>query len=66
MNDFQKTLALVDTKILNEFNTAYRILHIEGYYHGENNYGIIKAGMDSAIQIINKIRPQGLQAFSLN
>jgi len=66
VKDYQMALAQVDTKILNEFTTAYRILHIDGYYQGENNYAIIKAGMDSAAQIINKIRPQGLEAFSLN
>lgn len=66
VKDYQKSLAEIDKKILNEFNTSYRILNIEGYYHGENNYNIIKGGMDSAAQIINKIRPQGSEAFRLN
>ena len=66
VKDYQKSLAEIDKKILNEFTTAYRILHIEGYYQGETNYSIIKGGMDSAAQIINKIRPQGSEAFLLN
>ena len=66
IKDYQKSLAEIDKKILNEFTTAYRILHIDGYYQGETNYSIIKGGMDSAAQIINKIWPQGSEAFLLN
>lgn len=66
IKDYQKSLAEIDKKILNEFTTAYRILHIDGYYQGETNYSIIKGGMDSAAQIINKIRPQDSEAFLLN
>lgn len=66
VKDYQKSLADIDKKILNEFTTTYRILHIEGYYQGENNYTVIKGGMDSAAQIINKIKPQGLESFTLN
>lgn len=66
VKDYQMALAELDTKILDEFKTTYNILHVEGYYHGEKNYSVIKSGMDSAIQIINKIKPQRLQAFNLN
>ncbi|MFN6088446.1 MAG: DUF5618 family protein [Cyclobacteriaceae bacterium] len=66
VKDYQKSLAGIDKKVLNEFTTVYRILHIEGYYNGENNHSVIKSGMDSASQIINKIRPQGVEVFSLN
>ncbi len=66
VKDYQKALAEVDTKILKEFATVYRILHIEGYYQGEDNYSVIKSGMDSAVQVINKIKPASLEAFSLN
>jgi Domain of unknown function (DUF5618) len=66
VKDYQKSLAEVDKKILNEFTTAYRILHIDGYYQGETNYSIIKGGMDSAAQIVDKIRPHGMEAFLLN
>jgi Domain of unknown function (DUF5618) len=66
VKDYQKSLAEIDKKTLNEFTTAYRILHIDGYYQGETNYSVIKSGMDSAAQIINKIRPQGTEAFLLN
>ena len=66
VKDYQMALAQVDTKILKEFTTVYRILHIDGYYQGEDNYSVIKSGMDSAMQIINKIKPPGVEAFSLN
>jgi hypothetical protein len=66
VKDYQQALAETDKKILNEFNTAYRILHVEGYYQGENKYGVIREGIDSANYIIDKIRPQGVETFSLN
>lgn len=66
VDHFRKGLAKVDKKVLDDFNTAYRILHLEGYYEGERNYVVINEGMGSAIQIINKIKPLGLESFKLN
>ena len=66
VDHFRKGLAKVDNKVLDEFNTAYRVLHLEGYYEGERNYATIRSGMDSATQIINKIKPTGLENFKLN
>ena len=53
-------------KILDEFNTAYRVLHLEGYYDGERNYSVIQSGLESVIQIINKIKPIGTESYKLN
>jgi hypothetical protein len=66
VKDFKKNLAEVDSKVLNDFNTSYQILHLDGYYDGVTNYNVIKEGMDSAIQIINKIKPIGLDSYILN
>ena len=55
-----------ENKILDEFNSAYRVLHLEGYYDGERKYDIINSGMDSAAHIINKIKPMDLNSFKLN
>lgn len=59
VQDFEKRLAVLDKKMLNEFNVTYSILHLAGYYDGITKFDVIRAGMDSAIQIINKIKPFG-------
>ncbi len=66
VKDYVDKLAKVDSKLLKEFNTAYRLLHLEGYYEGETKYDVIRSGIDSAIQIINKIKPQGLSGLKMN
>lgn len=66
VDDFRRELSKLDNRILDEFNTAYRVLHLEGYYDGERNYAVIQSGQDSVIQIINKIRPIGLESYKLN
>lgn len=59
VEDYKSRLAKIDNKILKNFNTAYEILHIVGYYEGETKYAVIQAGMDSAVDIINQIKPTG-------
>ncbi len=66
VDEYRKKLTLLDKKLLKTFNTAYEILHLVGYYEGETNYLVIQAGMDSAIDVVNKIKPAGLAGFSLN
>jgi hypothetical protein len=39
-------------------NTAYDILHLEGYYRGEMSIKIIEGGFDAAYKIIDKIKPE--------
>ena len=57
VEDYRKQLAIVDKKLLKTFNTAYQVLHLFGYYDGGTNFDVIKAGMNSAKEIINKIKP---------
>ena len=66
VKDFERRLALIDKKLLNQFKTTYNTLHLNGYYEGETNYTVIHGGMDAAVDIINKIKPVGLAGLKLN
>jgi hypothetical protein len=57
VEDYRLSLASIDSRMLKNFNTAYRILHLEGYYEGETKQTVILAGIDSAMDILNKIKP---------
>ncbi|GAB6395157.1 MAG: DUF5618 family protein [Bacteroidales bacterium] len=46
-----------DRKLLKDLNTVYNILHLDGYYDGIQNARIIAEGFDTAIKIIERIRP---------
>jgi len=54
--DFYREAINKDRKLLNAFNSAYNILHLNGYYDGETNIKTIQAGFEMAILIINKIK----------
>src|SRR6266850_3595764 len=41
VDDYRARLASLDSRMLKLFNTAYRILHLEGYYEGETRQGVI-------------------------
>jgi hypothetical protein len=57
VEDYQFRLASVDSRMLKNFNTAYRVLHLQGYYEGETKERVILEGIDSAMYILNKIKP---------
>jgi Domain of unknown function (DUF5618) len=63
VQDFEKKLAVLNRKMLNEFNVTYNVLHLDGYYDGITKYDVIRSGFDSAIQIINKIKPFGYEGL---
>jgi hypothetical protein len=50
-------IAKTDEKLLKYVNTAYNILHWDGYYDGIKNANVIKEGFDTAYEIIDKIKP---------
>lgn len=50
-------LSLLDKKLLNYLNNGYRVLHLEGYYEGETKINTIESGFDSAISVINTLKP---------
>ena len=56
---YRRHLAKDNKKILNALESAYRTLHISGYYEGEEDSKIIKHGFQRAKEIINLIKPVG-------
>jgi hypothetical protein len=43
--------------MLRHVNNAYEVLHLSGYYDGNQDARIIKIGFDEAYEIIEKIKP---------
>jgi hypothetical protein len=66
VDDYRTRLAKLDKSVLKNFNTAYEILHLVGYYEGETKSDIIRSGIDSAIDVINQIKPAGEADLQLN
>jgi hypothetical protein len=54
---YKENLSKTDKKLLNHLNNAYTVLHLDGYYGGINKIKIIQEGFDSAISIINALKP---------
>lgn len=57
---YQKNIGKLDNKILSHLNTAYKILHLYGYYDGIEKVDVVKSGFDDAYTIIDKIKPEVL------
>lgn len=54
---YQNNLSKLDKKLLNNLNSAYHVLHLEGYYEGEKYIKIIESGFENALVIIAAIKP---------
>jgi len=54
---YQQNLAKLDKKMLDHFISAYRILHLYGYYDGLDIVSVVATGFGEADKIINKIKP---------
>jgi hypothetical protein len=54
---FRRHIATLDGKMLNYLHNAYQLLHLLGYYDGTNSVGVVKEGMDTATEIIARIKP---------
>jgi len=54
---FLFNVAKLDKKLLDHLNSAYDVLHLDGYYRGARNVKVIEAGFDEAYYIIDKIKP---------
>jgi len=54
---YQSNITKIDKKMLNTLNSAYKILHLWGYYDGVEKVTILKDGFDEAYKIIEKIKP---------
>jgi hypothetical protein len=54
---YQKSLSQIDKRLLKHLNSAYHLLHLDGYYDGETDIKAIEAGFDNAISIIAALKP---------
>jgi uncharacterized protein (UPF0332 family) len=54
---YQQSVSKVDKKLLNYLNSAYQILHLDGYYDGIKSVKAIQVGFDLAYTVIEKIKP---------
>jgi len=54
---YQSNLGKLDRKMLDYVNSAYKILHLSGYYDGIESVNVIKTGFAEANKIIDKIKP---------
>jgi len=54
---YEKAITEVDKKLLKAYETAYTVLHLDGYYDGITYVKTISSGFDVAYEIIEKIKP---------
>ncbi|GHT68146.1 hypothetical protein FACS189452_07250 [Bacteroidia bacterium] len=54
---YKKEVGKFDRKMLGDLNSAYNVLHLDGYYDGIADARIIRAGFAVAYEIIEKIKP---------
>ncbi|GHV66636.1 hypothetical protein FACS1894199_10460 [Bacteroidia bacterium] len=54
---YTANVAMLDGKVSAELHAAYRLLHIDGYYEGVRAVKAIKAGFETAYDIIARIKP---------
>ena len=59
MEYYQTQLSTLDRKLLDYFSIVYNVLHLDGYYDGIKIFEVIQAGMQKAIEIVNKVKPFG-------
>ena len=57
---YHNNLALLDKKMLDNLNSAYKILHLLGYYDGIEKVSVIEDGFEEAYRIISKIKPASI------
>jgi uncharacterized protein (UPF0332 family) len=54
---YRKNIGKLDRKLLTELNGAYDNLHLLGYYDGNLNVPVIQVGFNTALAIIERIKP---------
>jgi hypothetical protein len=60
---YTASVAKQDGKLLTDLDTAYDVLHLAGYYDGILRADVIKAGFDTAYDIIERIMPRKINAI---
>ena len=58
---YQSNISNIDKKMLDYLNSAYKVLHLWGYYDGIEKASILKDGFDEAYKIIEKIKPNSIK-----
>ena len=61
VEDYRKLFAQMNKKVLHNFNSAYNILHIYGYYDGELNSKVINAGIEAYEELIEEAKKQQMK-----
>ncbi|MCL6103788.1 MAG: DUF5618 family protein, partial [Bacteroidetes bacterium] len=54
---YRANTSKIDKKMLGYLNSAYNILHLDGYYDGILSVDVINTGFKLAYTIIDKIKP---------
>ena len=54
---YQQGLAQIDKKLLKHLNSAYHLLHLDGYYDGITDIKAIEVGFDNAMSLISSLKP---------
>jgi hypothetical protein len=55
---YHENASKLDKKVLNYLNTAYDILHLDGYYDGILSVKVIQSGFSVAYDMIERIKPE--------
>ena len=58
INFYLANVGKLDMKLLKHLNSAYNILHLDGYYRKETSIDVIDGGFKAAYHIIDKIKPE--------
>ena len=61
---YRTVLGSIDKKLLQNLNSAYNVLHLQGYYEGEKGIKVIEAGFDYGISIISALKPYSKNGVS--
>jgi len=59
---YMSNVAQIDKKLAASLHAAYNVLHLDGYYDGVTNVKVIAAGFEDAYEIIEKIKPEDVEA----
>jgi hypothetical protein len=63
---YQNNLSKIDKKLLKHLNSAYLVLHLEGYYEGQTYINTIESGFENAISIIDSLKQYSKNGVAAN
>jgi len=59
---YMSNIAQIDKKLATYLHSVYNVLHLDGYYDGVTAVKIIDGGFEVAYEIIEKIKPEDVEA----